>query len=104
MGDGMTGGLTGAGSGLVSLAEIRDAARRLDRVAVRTPLIPVPRLKPPLLVKPQSLQPTGSFKLRRAYTAITASAQAARQPGGVPHSSGNHGPALPYAAALLGGR
>jgi len=100
----MSGGLTGAGSGLVSLAEIRDAARRLDRVAVRTPLIPVPRLKPPLLVKPESLQPTGSFKLRGAYTAITASEQAARQRGVVAHSSGNHGHAVAYAAALLGVR
>ena len=89
---------------LVSLAEIRDAARRLERVAVRTPLIPVARLEPPLLVKPESLQPTGSFKLRGAYTAITASEQAARQRGVVAHSSGNHGLAVAYAAALLGVR
>ncbi len=100
----MSGGMTGAGSGLVSLAEIREAARRLERVAVRTPLIPFPRLKPPLLVKPESLQPTGSFKLRGAYTAITASEQAARQRGVVAHSSGNHGHAVAYAAALLGVR
>ena len=100
----MSGGLTGAGSGLVSLAEIRDAARRLERVAVRTPLIPVARLEPPLLVKPESLQPTGSFKLRGAYAAITASEQAARQHGVIAHSSGNHGHAVAYAAALLGVR
>jgi threonine dehydratase len=100
----MTGELTGAGSGLVSLAEIREAARRLERVAVRTPLVPFPRLEPPLLVKPESLQPTGSFKLRGAYTAITASEQAARQRGVVAHSSGNHGHAVAYAAALLGVR
>jgi len=100
----MSGELTGAGSGLVSLAEIREAARRLERVAVRTPLIPFPRLEAPLLVKPESLQPTGSFKLRGAYTAITASEQAARQRGVVAHSSGNHGHAVAYAAALLGVR
>ncbi len=100
----MSGRLTGAGSGLVSLAEIRDAARRLERVAVRTPLIPVARLEPPLLVKPESLQPTGSFKLRGAYAAITASEQAARQHGVITHSSGNHGHAVAYAAALLGVR
>ena len=51
--------VTGPGSGLVSLAEIQDAARRLEPVAVRTPLIPVAMLEPPLLVKPESLQPTG---------------------------------------------
>jgi len=64
----------------------------------------VARLEPPLLVKPESLQPTGSFKLRGAYTAIMASEQAARQHGVVAHSSGNHGHAVAYAAALLGVR
>ena len=100
----MGGGVTGTGAGLVSLAEIRDAAARLEGVAVRTPLMPLARVDPPLLVKPESLQPTGSFKLRGAYTAITASGQAARQRGVVAHSSGNHGHAVAYAAALLGVR
>ena len=100
----MSGGPTGSGDGLVSLAEIRDAASRLERVAVRTPLIPVAGVEPPLLVKPESLQPTGSFKLRGAYAAITAREQAARQRGVIAHSSGNHGHAVAYAAALLGVR
>ena len=56
------------GSGLVSLAEIQEAAGLLAAVTVRTPLVPVPRLHPDLLIKPESLQPTGSFKLRGAYT------------------------------------
>ena len=51
--------VSGGQSGLVGLAEIRDAARGLERVAVRTSLVPVAGLKPPLLVKPESLQPTG---------------------------------------------
>jgi threonine dehydratase len=92
------------GSGLVGLAEIRAAAARLEGVAVRTPLLPIARLEPPLLVKPESLQPTGSFKLRGAYTAIMAREQAARQRGVVAHSSGNHGHAVAYAAARLGVR
>jgi len=91
-------------SGLISVEQITDAARRLDGVAVRTPLIPLPRLDPPLLIKPESLQPTGSFKVRGAYAAITAREQAARQHGVVAHSSGNHGHAVAYAAALLGVR
>ena len=90
------------GPELVSLAEIQHAARLLAPVAVRTPLVPVPRLSPRLLVKPESLQPTGSFKLRGAYTAISAAGQAAREHGVVAHSSGNHGHAVAYAAALLG--
>ena len=88
--------------GLVSLAEMRAAARLLASVAVRTPLVPVPRLRRGLLVKPESLQPTGSFKLRGAYTAIRASGRQAQERGVVAHSSGNHGHAVAYAAALLG--
>jgi threo-3-hydroxy-L-aspartate ammonia-lyase len=92
------------GGGLVSLAEIREAARLLAPVAVRTPLVPVPRLHPELLVKPESLQPIGSFKLRGAYAAISASGRAARERGVIAHSSGNHGQAVAYAAARLGVR
>jgi threonine dehydratase len=92
------------GAGLVSLAEIQEAARLLASVAVRTPLVPVPRLHPDLLIKPESLQPTGSFKLRGAYTAISAAGQRAREHGVIAHSSGNHGHAVAYAAALLGVR
>jgi threonine dehydratase len=93
-----------ADTGLVSLAEIREAARLLAPVAVRTPLVPVPRLSAGLLVKPESLQPTGSFKLRGAYTAISASGRQARERGVIAHSSGNHGQAVAYAAARLGVR
>src|ERR1700733_14362729 len=91
-----------AGADLVGVAEMREAARVLAGVAVRTPLVPFPGLGRELLVKPESLQPTGSFKLRGAYTAISAGGQAARQRGVIAHSSGNHGHAVAYAAALLG--
>jgi threo-3-hydroxy-L-aspartate ammonia-lyase len=92
---------------LVSLDEIRAAARRLLGVTVRTPLVAFPpaaaALGPPArLIKPESLQPTGAFKLRGAYNAIAALAADSRPPGVVAHSSGNHGFAVAYAAALLG--
>ena len=93
-----------ADAGLVSLAEIREAARLLAPVVVRTPLVPVPRLSTGLLVKPESLQPTGSFKLRGAYTAISAGGRRAQEHGVIAHSSGNHGLAVAYAAVLLGVR
>ena len=86
---------------LVSVDEIRSAAERLDGVIVRTPLIPFPRVAPRLLIKPESLQPTGSFKLRGAYAAISALPPATAQRGVVAHSSGNHAQAVAYAAALL---
>jgi threonine dehydratase len=94
---------------LVSLDEIETAAIRLRGVAVRTPLVPftgdvvgVGKL----LIKPESLQPTGAFKLRGAYNAIravTRDLDSCTLPDGVvAHSSGNHGFAVAYAARLLG--
>jgi threonine dehydratase len=87
---------------LVSIDEIRAAAARLHGVALRTPLVPFPRIEPLLLLKPESLQPTGSFKVRGAYAAISALPAEARRRGVVAHSSGNHAAAVAYAAALLG--
>src|SRR5579859_1980058 len=87
---------------LVTIEEIRAAARRLDGVTVRTPLIPFPETQPRLLVKPESLQPTGAFKLRGAFAAISALPAAQRERGVVTHSSGNHALAVAYAAAVLG--
>ncbi len=94
--------MDGPGRDLVSLAEIQAAASVLAPVAVRTPLVRAPSLSPQLLIKPESLQPTGSFKLRGAYAAISARGQAAIERGVIAHSSGNHGHAVAYAAALLG--
>ncbi len=88
--------------GLVSIDEIRAAAKRLDGVTLRTPLVPFARVEPRLLVKAESLQPTGAFKLRGAYSAISALSAEQRQRGVVAHSSGNHALAVAYAAALLG--
>jgi threonine dehydratase len=88
---------------LVSLSDIRAAARRLDGAIVRTPLVPVPAAPVPgLLVKPESLQPTGAFKLRGAYNAIAALLARGQVNGVVTHSSGNHGFAVAYAARQLG--
>ena len=87
---------------LVSIDEIRTAALAVQCVTVRTPLVPFPRVDPALLIKPESLQPTGAFKLRGAYAAMSTLPAAARERGVVTHSSGNHGQAVAYAAALLG--
>jgi threonine dehydratase len=95
---------------LVSLEEIHAAARRLTGVTVRTPLVPFAAARTAsgadLLVKPESLQPTGAFKLRGAYNAVyavTRGLDSCTLPDGVvAHSSGNHGFAVAYAARLLG--
>jgi threonine dehydratase len=76
---------------------------------VRTPLIPFTgqaKGASTLLLKPESLQPTGAFKLRGAYNAVYAVTRdldsCALPDGVVAHSSGNHGFAVAYAARLLG--
>ena len=62
----------------------------------RTPLLPLDGT--PLLLKCESLQETGSFKLRGASNAV----EALRPSGVVTGSSGNHGRALALAAARRG--
>jgi threo-3-hydroxy-L-aspartate ammonia-lyase len=76
---------------------------------VRTPLIPFTgeaKSVGNLVIKPESLQPTGAFKLRGAYNAVYAVTRdlgSCTVPEGVvAHSSGNHGFAVAYAARLLG--
>jgi threonine dehydratase len=82
-----------------------EAARwRLRGVAVRTPLVPCPGGDGTrsLLFKPESLQPTGAFKLRGAYNKISSLGDEERVRGVVAHSSGNHARAVAYAARALG--
>jgi threonine dehydratase len=55
-----------------------------------------------LFVKPESLQPVGSFKLRGATNAIARLHADRRERGVVTHSSGNHGQALAWAARAAG--
>lgn len=57
----------------ISLDTIRDAARSIYDVAVRTPLIPLGPLSPggpAIFLKLETLQPIGSFKIRGAYNAV----------------------------------
>lgn len=87
---------------LVTLADIREAADRLDGVIQRTPLLPLLGSGPNRWLKAENLQPTGAFKLRGAYNALAQLSLEQRRRGVVTHSSGNHGYAVAYAARLLG--
>jgi threo-3-hydroxy-L-aspartate ammonia-lyase len=91
-------------SDLVTVEEIEDAARRLDGVILPTPLVTFPQVPsgPSLRLKPESLQPVGSFKLRGAYNAVSALPEADRKNGVIAHSSGNHAQAVAYAARAVG--
>ncbi len=57
----------------ISIDSIRDAARSIYEVAVRTPLVPLGPLTPggpAIFLKLETLQPIGSFKIRGAYNAV----------------------------------
>ena len=85
----------------VSLADIQAAARRLDGVAVRTPLLRLP-LDGDVYVKPESLQRTGSFKFRGAFNALASTPFSLIEGGVVADSSGNHAQGVAAAASLHG--
>jgi threonine dehydratase len=88
----------------VSLEDVRAAAERIAGRVVRTPLIPFAAAEPgrPLWLKPESLQPTGAFKLRGAFNAILQRLDEALSRGVVTHSSGNHARAVAWVARELG--
>src|SRR5919107_597475 len=90
----------------VPIAAIRNAARALEGVAVRTPLLDMPllrqRLGVPVAAKCEHLQPVGAYKIRGAYTAISRIDERSRARGVITYSSGNHGQAVAMAARLLG--
>jgi threonine dehydratase len=84
------------------LTQIRRAADRIRDHIRRTPLLGND-ISTGLLVKPESLQVTGSFKARGAFNAVLSLVE--REPdvaGVVTHSSGNHGQALARAAQAAG--
>jgi Threonine dehydratase len=88
------------------LREVQDAARRLDGVAHRTPVVTSTRLDAELGVevhlKCENLQRMGAFKFRGAYNALSRLDDPARAAGVVAFSSGNHAQAVALAARLLG--
>ena len=86
--------------------DIVDAAKRLKGLARRTPLLENTVLNDQLgfrlVVKPECLQWTGSFKFRGAYNNISRIPDAERKRGVVSYSSGNHAQGVAAAAALFG--
>lgn len=86
--------------------DVLDAAARLDGEAVLTPLLESVELNRRtggrILIKPEVLQRTGSFKFRGAYNRISRIPEAERPNGVVAYSSGNHAQGVAAAAGLLG--
>ena len=83
--------------------EIATAASRIAGHVRRTPTLPADEIAAGVSVKPEMLQPTGSFKVRGAFNAalsLLGSSPDAR--GVIAVSSGNHGQAVALAARSLG--
>jgi threonine dehydratase len=89
----------------VALADVERARVAIAGRVTRTPLVAAPGFSGDgrtALLKLETTQPVGAFKLRGAVNALMALPEAARRAGVVCASTGNHGRALAYAAAQLG--
>jgi threonine dehydratase len=84
---------------VIEADDVRAAARVLEGVVHRTPVVRSRTLGEHVVLKPESLQRSGSFKIRGAYNTISS------LPAGTPvvaFSSGNHAQAVALASKLLG--
>jgi threonine dehydratase len=91
---------------LPTVEDVRRAASCLEGKAYKTPLLESPLLNEKLgcrlLVKPETLQRTGSFKFRGAYNKIFHIPVNKRKNGIVAFSSGNHAQGVAAAAKIFG--
>jgi threonine dehydratase len=90
----------------LTLASVFAARRTIGALALRTPIVRSDALSAQLLheilLKLETVQPTGAFKIRGAANALARRAREMRISGVVCASTGNHGRAVAHAARLLG--
>jgi threo-3-hydroxy-L-aspartate ammonia-lyase len=91
---------------MISIDDVRAAARRIDGVAHRTPVLTSRALDEAtgatVFLKAENLQRVGAFKFRGAYNAVASLSDEERARGVATVSSGNHAQALSLAARLHG--
>ena len=87
---------------MITLEKIQQAQERLRGIALRTPLQRVSFREGEVYLKPENLQPIGSFKLRGAYNKIATFSPGQRERGVIAYSSGNHAQGVAYAARAMG--
>jgi threonine dehydratase len=85
-------------SPVVSLEGVRRAAEQVRSFIFRTPLLP---MDDDIWVKPELLQPTGSFKVRGFFAAALSLPEERRQHGLMTVSAGNAALACAYVARRL---
>jgi len=90
----------------LTFAHVEEAARRLEGIAHRTPVMTShtadERADGKLYFKCENLQRGGAFKFRGAFNAIATLTPAQRRQGVVSYSSGNHAQAVALAGRLQG--
>jgi threo-3-hydroxy-L-aspartate ammonia-lyase len=95
-----------AGAPVIGIEDVRAAARRIEGVAHRTPVLTSRALDEAtgarVFLKAENLQRVGAFKFRGAYNAVASLSEQERAAGVATASSGNHAQALALAAALHG--
>lgn len=92
---------------LPTLADLRQAQQRVEGFVAHTPLVRADRLSEQtgaeVVLKLESLQPTGSFKVRgAANTLLSMREEDPTMPGVVTYSTGNHGRAVAAMGQRLG--
>lgn len=91
-----------------TLADVHRAREAIGHLLVRTPLLPAEgltaRIGAPAYAKAETLQRTGSFKVRGVLNAMARLPEAARARGVVTMSGGNAGRAVAWAARRQGVR
>ncbi len=89
-----------------TIDDVKAAAKRIEGIVVRTPLLRNDALDEQVgakvFVKAECLQRGGAFKMRGATSAIAALAPEVRAKGVIAFSSGNHAIAVATAAKLFG--
>ncbi|HET8893381.1 MAG TPA: pyridoxal-phosphate dependent enzyme [Gaiellaceae bacterium] len=90
---------------MIELNDVRAAARRLEGVANKTPVVSSRTLDAlvgaSVHLKAESFQRGGAFKFRGAYNKISSLPEEERSRGVIAFSSGNHAQAVAIAARLL---
>lgn len=81
---------------------IESAAKDLSGVVTRTPMVNASLLQPNLWIKSESLQVTGSFKIRGAYNRMLHLTTEQKEAGVIAASAGNHAQGVAYACQVMG--
>lgn len=91
---------------MIDIDDIEAAARRLHGIVIETPLLQNAELDRiaagKVMLKPECLQRTGSFKIRGAYNLLSQLSAEQAERGVVAWSSGNHAQGVAAAGKMLG--